>query len=252
LPDEAAPEASAPAPGEPPDLAGEPMAAQAAEATIGVPEAPALAASEQAEGVAGIADLLAAPRPTDAASKSDLTAPELIDVWRPGRRDEHARRPRPERGSRQPRAPRQAAQTPPVAISSGETAALGADDAIKPAADAAAAPPAAPRQARRQRHAPPDRGDRPERQPRPDGSPRHPRNERFDRPQRGDRPPHGERSERGSRGERPDRDPALRAKYIKGRGDGRDLRDREPDPNSPFAKLAALKEQLEANTKEPR
>ena len=31
--------------------------------------------------------------------------------------------------------------------------------------------------------------------------------------------------------------------------DGR--RDREPDPNSPFAKLAVLKEQLEAN-KEPR
>ena len=44
----------------------------------------------------------------------------------------------------------------------------------------------------------------------------------------------------------------LRAKYIKGRGESRDRRDREPDPNSPFAKLAALKEQLEANTKEPR
>ena len=27
---------------------------------------------------------------------------------------------------------------------------------------------------------------------------------------------------------------------------------REPDPNSPFAKLAALKEQLESSTKEPR
>ena len=46
--------------------------------------------------------------------------------------------------------------------------------------------------------------------------------------------------------------PTLRAKYIKGRGEGRDRRDREPDPNSPFAKLAALKEQLEANAKEPR
>jgi len=43
----------------------------------------------------------------------------------------------------------------------------------------------------------------------------------------------------------------LRAKYIKGRGDGR--RDKAaPDPNSPFAKLAALKEQLESSTKEPR
>jgi ATP-dependent RNA helicase SUPV3L1/SUV3 len=70
--------------------------------------------------------------------------------------------------------------------------------------------------------------------------------------QRGDRPQRGERPERAPRGDRPDRDPALRAKYIKGRGDGRDRRDREPDPNSPFAKLAALKEQLEANAKEPR
>jgi hypothetical protein len=42
----------------------------------------------------------------------------------------------------------------------------------------------------------------------------------------------------------------LRAKYIKGRGERGDRR--EPDPDSPFAKLAALKEQLEAGTKEPR
>jgi ATP-dependent RNA helicase SUPV3L1/SUV3 len=44
---------------------------------------------------------------------------------------------------------------------------------------------------------------------------------------------------------RPYRDRLLRAKYIMGR-DGRDRREREPDPNSPFAKLAALKAQLEA------
>ena len=74
---------------------------------------------------------------------------------------------------------------------------------------------------------------------------------RADRPSRGDRFVHGERVERSDRGERPDRDPDLRAKYIKGRTD-RDRRDKTPDPNSPFAKLAALKEQLEANTKEPR
>jgi ATP-dependent RNA helicase SUPV3L1/SUV3 len=34
------------------------------------------------------------------------------------------------------------------------------------------------------------------------------------------------------------------------RGEGRERRDRIPDPNSPFAKLAALKAQLEAGTKE--
>jgi ATP-dependent RNA helicase SUPV3L1/SUV3 len=69
--------------------------------------------------------------------------------------------------------------------------------------------------------------------------------ERKPRGERGD-----ERQARGSRGERPERDPELRAKYIKGRAEAG--RDREPDPNSPFAKLAQLKEQLEANTKEPR
>ncbi len=63
---------------------------------------------------------------------------------------------------------------------------------------------------------------------------------------------HG-RPERAGRGEdRPDRDPELRAKYLKGRGEGRDRRDKAPDPNSPFAKLAALKEQLEADAKERR
>ncbi|HEY6993905.1 MAG TPA: helicase-related protein [Xanthobacteraceae bacterium] len=249
-PGEAAPEASAPAPGAQPHMVGEPVPAEAA--VISVSEAPTLAVSEQVEGAAGREHLLTASKPPDAESTVELAAAtDFIDVWRPGRRDEHARRPRGERGSRQRRAQRQPAEGPPVATASGETAGLGADAAAKPT-DAATASATAPRQARRQRPAPPDRADRPDRQPRPDRSPRHPRNERFDRPQRGDRLPHGERPEHAAHGGRPDRDPALRAKYIKGRGDGRDRRDREPDPNSPFAKLAALKEQLEANAKEPR
>jgi ATP-dependent RNA helicase SUPV3L1/SUV3 len=231
-------------------MVGEPVPAEAA--VISVSEAPTLAVSEQVEGAAGREHLLTASKPPDAESTVELAAAtDFIDVWRPGRRDEHARRPRGERGSRQRRAQRQPAEGPPVATASGETAGLGADAAAKPT-DAATASATAPRQARRQRPAPPDRADRPDRQPRPDRSPRHPRNERFDRPQRGDRLPHGERPEHAAHGGRPDRDPALRAKYIKGRGDGRDRRDREPDPNSPFAKLAALKEQLEANAKEPR
>ena len=72
---------------------------------------------------------------------------------------------------------------------------------------------------------------------------------RADAAERSER--HG-RPERGPRGDRPDRDPELRAKYFKGRSEGRDRRDKAPDPNSPFAKLAALKEQLEANAKERR
>jgi ATP-dependent RNA helicase SUPV3L1/SUV3 len=57
-----------------------------------------------------------------------------------------------------------------------------------------------------------------------------------------------DRAERGRKGERPDRDPALRAKYMKGRGEQKTSQ--QPDPDSPFAKLAELKEKLEAGPKE--
>jgi ATP-dependent RNA helicase SUPV3L1/SUV3 len=82
------------------------------------------------------------------------------------------------------------------------------------------------------------------------GKPRHHRggHPQRDRGEPGERP---QRPARVAREDRPDRDPELRAKYFKGgRGEGR--RDKAPDPNSPFAKLAALKEQLEANAKERR
>jgi ATP-dependent RNA helicase SUPV3L1/SUV3 len=69
----------------------------------------------------------------------------------------------------------------------------------------------------------------PERPPRP---PRKPRPDRHPRP---DRPP------------RPPREGGLFATSAP-----RERRDKAPDPNSPFAKLAALKEQLEANAKERR
>jgi len=64
------------------------------------------------------------------------------------------------------------------------------------------------------------------------------------------RQPSRERAVRAQKGERPDRDPALRAKYIKGRGGSAAAA--QPDPDSPFAKLAKLKEQMEADAKEPR
>ncbi len=67
--------------------------------------------------------------------------------------------------------------------------------------------------------------------------PRHPRRQdgehRRDRPDRPDRPQRNQ-----------DRRPARPARF-----DGRE-RDKAPDPNSPFAKLAALKAQLEAEAKE--
>ncbi|HZP77990.1 MAG TPA: helicase-related protein [Pseudolabrys sp.] len=65
---------------------------------------------------------------------------------------------------------------------------------------------------------------------------------RNDRPPRRHRPDKGERPPRPERGERKEMQLQSRAP--------RERREKQPDPNSPFAKLAALKQQLEANAKE--
>ena len=67
-----------------------------------------------------------------------------------------------------------------------------------------------------------------------------PRPPRFDRPDRKDRP-----DRRPNRGGEP-------RVFASSEQAPRERRSREPDPNSPFAKLAALKAQLEANEKEKR
>jgi ATP-dependent RNA helicase SUPV3L1/SUV3 len=242
-------EAAASAPSEPVEQVSAPAPADAAELVVSVAEAPTLAVSAQAEEL--VQDIAGSQPPSEAAPKTETAAEEFIEVWRPTRRDEHARKPRHERGPRQ-RRPRREREPQVVAAAPAGTAAVGADSGAAPAAgtaEASPAPDAHPRSRpdRTQRREREQRADRPERHP------RGPRPSRAEQPRRGgERPQRGERSERTPRGDRPDRDPALRAKYIKGRGEGRDRRDREPDPNSPFAKLAALKEQLEANTKEPR
>jgi ATP-dependent RNA helicase SUPV3L1/SUV3 len=66
----------------------------------------------------------------------------------------------------------------------------------------------------------------------------------------------GERSDRPDRGRRRDRgesvDRAEREQYYaKPFGNRSAARDKQPDPNSPFAKLAALKQQLEQSGKDP-
>ena len=199
-------------------------------------------------------DAAASPAAPPAAT-TEPAATELIEVWRPGRRDEHhPRKPRPERAPRQ-RRPQRRIDAPPVA-------AAAVHRRRRPAPTMRPRPwrtlPRLRRRPRRARTAklpiaagtgvaPNGRAPRSFAAP---GTPRAPSScgtpGARRRAQRGDRP------DRPPRGDRPDHDPDLRAKYIKGRAEGRDRRDREPDPNSPFAKLAALKEQLEANTKEPR
>jgi len=228
-------ETAAQPPNEPVEQAAAPALAEVAELVIGVAEAPTLAVSAQAEGLAE--DVSVPEPPPEVVPKTESAVDEFIEVWRPVRRDEHARKPRHERGPRQ-RHPRRQPEAPPVAAAPAVAEATSAPEAE-----------AHPRGRSEGR----ERPERERRADRPERRPRAPRPQRTEQPQRrGDRLQRGERPDRAPHGDRPDRDPALRAKYIKGRGEGRDRRDREPDPNSPFAKLAALKEQLEANTKEPR
>jgi ATP-dependent RNA helicase SUPV3L1/SUV3 len=226
------------------------------EAIVSV-EAPTLAVSEQAGGSGDDNDLVPAQSSEEVARAGASAAQELIEVWRPGRRDDH--RPRKPRHERQPRRPQP--QATAIADASDPATALGIDASAAP--PSSEAPPASGQRAdnRQRRDRRTDRREFPEPRQRADRVARNrerserdqgPRRERDERPIRGDRPDRqarGERADRPPRGDRPDRDPELRAKYLKGRGDRH--RDREPDPNSPFAKLAALKEQLEAN-KEPR
>jgi len=171
---------------------------------------------------------------------------QFVEVWRLGRQEGPRRHRRPPRARTQshsrPENPDQAGSPVPVAA---DAAAAAAGEALPGAGEVADG--VDQRQDRRPRRHGQGRSD----QDRPDQK-RPERSNRGDRPNRGDRQDRGDRPERAGRGDRPDRDPELRAKYVKGRGEGRERRDKAPDPNSPFAKLAALKEQLEANAKERR
>jgi ATP-dependent RNA helicase SUPV3L1/SUV3 len=199
------------------------------------PVVPAEIASVVTEPLAGSATQPAA----DAASGGELVPgaeePAYIEVWRPAGRSER----RPHR-SRRPARTAQTAQA--VAV---ETAAAVGPNGSVPTRSSE----------------PTDGTRRPHRQP--DGADRQGRRERHERQQRAgrhqqkaeregdrqDRAAHRVRSRR-KREEGPDR--AEREQYYaKPYGSGGDHRDKRPDPNSPFAKLAALKQQLEQNGKEP-
>ena len=221
-----------------PAVASEPVANDAATAASSGPSTTAVAETVSTEPVAEAAATTDAT-PTEAAS-AEVVAPAMVEVWRPGGRSED-RRPRHDRHRhRQPNRPQQGAQGAPA---EGEAA-----DGDK-----------------RQRH----------------GHGRRDRSFDFKRPNR----PAGEAgaASEGSSGEgRPPRERGhgkdARKDFGKGREKGkfqgkggRDRRpdgggpshrpfassaprererDRPVDPNSPFAKLAALKEQLAANRKD--
>jgi ATP-dependent RNA helicase SUPV3L1/SUV3 len=219
------------------EAAAEPTAAPAepSAAIEAAPEALVAVAPVAPEGEAAGTPVLVEPT-AEAKPEEKPAEPDMIEVWRPGRPPEE-RRPRPPRaqGERRERRPRPQAAAAPAAPQDGASAAPA--DAT---AAAAAAATEAPKPARH------------------DGRPGQGR----DRDQRGEgrerdaRPPPRER--RG--GERPDRDRSDRGPRREGRRDFKDRDRGEPrewidpkerrgqaDPNSPFAKLAALKEQLEAS-----
>jgi ATP-dependent RNA helicase SUPV3L1/SUV3 len=104
----------------------------------------------------------------------------------------------------------------------------------------------------------PSRGPRRPRREHGERADREKRQDRQERQQRVDK--QGERSERhdgGARRGRPRRergesvDRAERERYYAKPFGNSSGRDKQPDPNSPFAKLAALKQQLEQSGKDP-
>jgi ATP-dependent RNA helicase SUPV3L1/SUV3 len=267
------PEAIAPEAGEPPvdtsSVSVEPLAPSASAEPVAPsasvePLAPSADVPVPQEALQQTDGAATAVEPSEAAQAAETAAlsepspiesppaqPEMIEVWRPGRPEGQRRQRRPQRSRPPGRRHEHAGAPSPVPASAVVEGAVAADAAAGEVSVPASSPTDGAHGGERhssQRHherpAQPDRTDRPqsaERGKRPDWSQRGDRSDR--------RPPRGGRSDRG---DRPDRDPDLRAKYIKGRGEGGDRRDKAPDPNSPFAKLAALKEQLEGNSKEPR
>jgi ATP-dependent RNA helicase SUPV3L1/SUV3 len=197
-----------------------------------------------------------APEPSiEAGEVAAATATEeLVEVWRPGRSGAQRHRRSAHAGQGDRRRKQRPAQAPAADVT--PPAGEGTSPAVEPTpsldADRVAKEQRRPREFRaggpdrEKRHR--DRPQPPHRPAPPEGRAAQARgsiSEHSGRPARRDRP------ERRDRGDRPDRDPELRAKYIKGRNDD-DRRDKLPDPNSPFAKLAALKAQLEADSKERR
>src|SRR5262245_39760536 len=193
-------------------------------------------AADESTTAAEVASVVPAQAADAGAAESKTTEePPFIEVWRPAGRFE--RRPHRPRRQQRPQQQTQVAASEP-----------GAEPAASPTkgTPASASPESTPSRPRRRR----ERGDRPDREQRQDRHERQQRVERQDqRTERQDRGPRRDRPRR-DRGERVDR--AEREQYYaKPFGSTSGGRDKQPDPNSPFAKLAALKQQLEQSGKDP-
>ncbi|HEY6022688.1 MAG TPA: helicase-related protein, partial [Pseudolabrys sp.] len=205
----------------------------APEAVPMVQEPAATATEEAARHEAESADaVVSAPNGAAQAASAETAAaaePAFIEVWRPaGRSDRRPHRPRRQQ-RQQPAQGGESAAAPATALAEGAAASPPAD-----AASAGRGP--------RRRH---EQGDRQERKGHQQRQDRRERQQRMEREGgRIERQRHRDRGERVERGER-------EQYYAKPFGNRSGSRDKQPDPNSPFAKLAALKQQLEQSSKEP-
>jgi ATP-dependent RNA helicase SUPV3L1/SUV3 len=165
---------------------------------------------------AAVAPSSASAEPTGeiAQDKPAAEEPALIEVWRPGRvgRPEGRRRPRFKRHDGGRHAAKATEQAPSQQPDQVAVASAATAESSAPPPSGESASAVPANEGRHRRH-----------------HRRHKPDQRFDRPQR-----ERERPARPARFER------------------REQREKAPDPNSPFAKLAALKAQLEADAKERR
>jgi ATP-dependent RNA helicase SUPV3L1/SUV3 len=216
---------------------------------VASPEAEADVAQPEPAAIEAATETIAAP----AAESTDFAAvvPEMVDVWRPGGRSDE-RRPRHDRSRHRHPGLQEPSQ-----------------DSAAPAAAEAGEGEKRERHGRRRRHrnsdfrkprpdapveaATPGADGAPASEPRGDqGRPPRPRFEGKGRERDRDNGKFGGGRDKGGRDKagrdkRPDGGPSHR-QYATSAAPRE--RDRPVDPNSPFAKLAALKEQLAANRKD--
>ena len=241
----AAPEAEPVAETPAAEAAPEAVAVEAVAETATVEEtAPAeVPVSEAAPSEAAATEAPAAE--TTAAAAEAVAEPVLVEVWRPGGRHEE-RRPRHERGGRH----RHQRKPEGAQAASGEATAPAAEgeksgehrgrrdrhrDFRKPREGGEGAPRQEGRDGKRE-----ERGDRRERFEGKGPGREDRRDERRDKSDRKDRPDRGGRDR--DKGGRRDRESGPSHRQYATSANPRD--NRAADPNSPFAKLAALKEQL--------
>jgi ATP-dependent RNA helicase SUPV3L1/SUV3 len=251
LPAEAMSESTAALADRPSDEAVTALPAQPTQAVESGPETQASPGGEVGGAGDGSEMAAATSESLPPAEEGAVSAPaaaneaDLIAVWRPGgrsRTDQRPQRRSPRRHRQEVRAPQKAPDAELQVAAPAEVAATG-ERAEAAAPDSGSEADKGERHRRRRRGPPGEfRGGR-------DGPrSRESRDRDSERPGRWT----SERSERSERHERPH--------FAKDHGESKDRRDyaprrereKQPDPDSPFAKLAALKAQLEANAKERR